>query len=201
MKKLLMFALIIFLNTTGVFAEKFTVTRNFQQPEIKSEERGFSRIIYPGCHNYGNEGAPLLPYYGVDLLLPQNQEIISVKIISVTYYPVIDNIKIIPAERQFPISEIKNHSGYTAIPDTKIYSSSQSWPSDIAGKFRTSFLSGHSVGAFTVCPVIFFPSLNQVKLIKEITIEVETQSTTKSAAASAMLRKSPSVENRLRHIV
>ncbi len=196
-KSLFIVSVFLFLSANYIIAQSFSY--NFEKPEIITDNQELTEFYYNNCRNYGDEGSPLMPYLNVSLLIPQGQEITNVQISSITYYPEINNIKIKPGEREFPLS--MNVEEYTVIPNSDIYNSAKTFPKNKIENISTHFLAGHSIGSFTICPVEYLPSENKIKLIKEIKIEVQTQQTTKAQQASKFIRRSGIVEQRISEIV
>ena len=201
MKKISMLAVLsmIFLLAFQLPAATESYTYNFDVPQLKTEN-GVTELIYENSRNFGKEGNPYLPYFAADILLPQNQEIANVRITSIEYYPTLDNIKIKPASKQIPLSK-EIDPNYQVIPNEKIYNSSEPFPKNVIENSSTHFLSGHSIGSFTICPVNYIPADNQIKFIKKITIEIETETTNRALNSEKFLRDSKQVENRIVKIV
>ncbi|HHE38928.1 MAG TPA: hypothetical protein ENL20_10205, partial [Candidatus Cloacimonetes bacterium] len=197
-KSMYVIALLVFLSQF-LLAETIIQTYNFEKPEIK-KANGFDEIVYENCRNFGEEGDPSLPYLAATILLPQNQELEEVRIISSDYYPVQDGITIKPAERQFPISSGK-HLDYKVIPNEEIYNSTESLPAKIVNSTNTNFLCGHSIASFTVCPVSYVPLENQVEFLKSVTLEIKTVVTGKALASGRFLQNSAKIEKRIENLV
>jgi len=174
------------------------ISYNFDKPQIKTDE-DFSELIYEECQNLGKEGEPLLPLFGANILLHQNQELESIKIISKSFYQDTENIKIKPASRQFPISQ--KVEDYRVIPAQEIYNSSKTYPENIVENSSTHYLSGHSIASFTICPIQFIPSENNVKFLKEITIEIQTKITTNFSDLENLLKNSANIKSKIVNIV
>jgi len=193
--------LIACLLLTSVFstAQTLTHTYRFNAPQITQNEDGSNLIEIPGCFNLGDEGTPLLPWFGADLLLPQGQEITGIKILDVKYGKTIHNIYIMPAPGQFPIS-IGAPDGYKAVPVQEIYSSSQPYPTSPVDMQTTYFLAGHSIGSFGICPLSYIPANNEVQFIQEITVEIITGSGERASNSQSMLRTSSWINSRLEKI-
>ncbi len=183
----------------AIFGQSFTVTYDFKNPQVETKKDGYSKILYENCKNFGDEGNPLLPHLSVNLLLPQGQEIKSVRIISSTYYPMKGGIKIAPAQREFPLSE-NSKEEYKVIPNVEIYNSTQAYPENNVSEISTHFLAGHSIGSFAICPVSYIPANDQVEFLQNITIEVMTYSTKKALSAEAFLRSSQDIKKRIGRI-
>ena len=188
----------IFANLS--FSQEMTITYHFDQPVIITNDDGYSELLFNDCYSFGEEGNPLLPYYGADLLLQQGNEITNIEILSTTYSKDIFDITIKPASKQFPIS--KGPDGeYKVVPNQDIYSSNDPYPSEVIENMNTGFLAGHSIGSFSVCPVIYFPANNKVKFLEEITILITTQETVKATNATAFLKQSFLTTERINKIV
>ncbi len=189
----LLFALLIFGFTN---AQTLKYSYSFDTPTVKKEKLGYSQLIYENCRNLGAEGSPSIPLFAADILLPQNTEIQSIKIVSTNYYQKIADIKIKPASRQFPLSKPDNN--YVVTPNEAIYNSNNIFPENKLNNFNTHFLAGHSIGSFTICPIEYTPSENKVKFIKNIEVEITLKSTNKAANN---LRTNSNIKNRITKIV
>ncbi|MCK4311823.1 MAG: T9SS type A sorting domain-containing protein [Candidatus Cloacimonetes bacterium] len=197
MKKNLLFTTMLLISGF-LFAETIIFKYNFEIPVIKTEN-GYSEIIYENCMNFGDEGNPLLPYFGADVLLPQGQEIENVRILSEEYYSIMNDITIKPASRQFPISQkIEN---YEIVPNEKIYNSFEPFPINIIDHVNTQYLAGHSIGSFSICPVSYIPGNQQIKFLKDIQIEITTEITDYSISLERFLKDSRFVHKRITSIV
>ncbi|MBC8526418.1 MAG: hypothetical protein H8D22_06050, partial [Candidatus Cloacimonetes bacterium] len=199
MKKYVFIIIALLLLSSSLLAETITYNYKFKKPNLETEH-GYTEIVYDDCYNLGKEGNPLLPYLGANIILPQNQEIENVSVVSRKYYPVQDGIKIKPAERQFPLSYEINED-YQVTPNIEIYNSSHPYPDKIIENISTHFLSGHSIASFTICPVTYIPAKNQAEFLEEITIKVETKVTNRALESEKFIRKSHKVEKRINKIV
>lgn len=201
MRKLtLLFTITLFCVFNISIAQTITKSFNFENPEIISNEEGFVYFKYSNCINYAEEGDPLIPHLAVDLLLPQGEIVKSVKIVSISYADMINDIKILPASKPFPISQ-KIPENYKPVPNPKIYTSNDIYPVNAIESINTQFLSGHPIGSFSICPVLYYPALNQVKFIKSISIEVETATDNEAQSALKFLKNTPLIEKRIKQIV
>jgi len=197
MMKKLIFVVLLF--STLLFAETITQSYSFEMPTLQTEN-GKTELTYENAHNFGKEGSPNLPYFAADILLPQNNEIADIRIVSAEYYSIKNNIHIKAAGKYAPLS-IGFEDGYQITENADIYESSNAFPKDITDNISTHFLSGHGIGSFTVCPVKYYPAANQIELLKEIVIEIETKSTQRAINAENFLRNSQAVTNRIVKIV
>ena len=199
MKKSTFATLSALLIAFNLMAQNISISLDFEKPVIKTSSDGYSEVAYENCFQMGNEGNPLLPYYGADVLLPQGQEIVHVSVVSVTYSEEFYNFKLKPAGRQFPISK-GAPEGYKPVPNDGVYGSNNQYPSSIVDNISTGYLSGHSIGSFSVCPVIYIPAENRVKFIESITVELQT-APSKESGITEMLKSSRTISDRINRIV
>ncbi|MCD4793369.1 MAG: T9SS type A sorting domain-containing protein [Bacteroidales bacterium] len=192
--------ILMFMVVIGfTYGQTLKMSYNFEKPIVKTEKSGYSHLIYNNCMNFGEEGNPSIPLYGADILLAQNSEIKSIKIIGKKYYDETADIKIKPAKRQFPLSKPDND--YKVIPNEIIYNSNNIYPENEIESVNTYFLAGHSIGSFTICPVEYTPSQNKVQFLKSIEIEITLKNTEKASNANRFLRTNSNVQHRINKIV
>ena len=199
MKKCYMVSLLILIVLQLLSAERMVLSYNFDKPEIISKN-GYDELTYKDCRNLGKEGYPSLPHFAANILLPQNQELLEVKIVSAEYFQDQAELTIKPAGRQFPISS-GAHPDYEVIPNEEIYNSKRPYPNNIIDNADTHFLCGHSIAAFTLCPIIFYPADKQVEFLKSITIEIQTSTTREALEAQQFVQTSHKIQKRIRNIV
>lgn len=198
MKKLEILVVILlvaaFLNA-GIITQQI----NMQFPEL-SRDSEYLNIQYEGCIMLSEEGQPLLPRKGIDLLLPQNESAESVNIIDIEYYPVTETGMIAPASRPFPIS-MPAPADYSPQPDPGIYERDAVFPANSIKDLSTGFLSGHGIASMSFCPVEYNPVRNTIRFIKSISFEIETTSSARAFAAAANLKDNRSITERIQSIV
>lgn len=193
-------ALLLMLFSISAFSQTKEYTYHFEKPKIDLKANGYSNISYKDCANLGKEGTPLLPQFAANILLPPGTEIVSVNIKASEYYPEEKNgIILPPASRQFPISK-GAPKGYHPVADNKIYASASAYPGNCISSVSTNFLNGHSIGSFAICPLIYYPSLKEVRFIKELKLEVVTKSTERASTALDLLRSNERINQRIKTI-
>ncbi|MEZ5083176.1 MAG: C25 family peptidase propeptide domain-containing protein [Bacteroidales bacterium] len=192
--------LLSFILLNHGYADSFTQSYNFEKPQIIHGNDRYTDISVKNCYLLANEGDPLLPLFAADLLLSQGHGIIRVEIESVNIAGEINNLKIRPASKQFPIS-LGLQTTYNVIPNELIYNSPGPYPNDPVGSINTGFLAGHSIGSFSICPVIYYPSLDKIEYIEQITLKIVTGSTTKAQNASNFIKPSNRISERINSIV
>jgi len=199
MKKPILSLIAVLLFSAFIIAETINYEYSFNLPHVVYNANGFLEIHYPNCYNYGIEGHPSLPHLGVDILLPAGHEVLRINVISTSYHPTRQNIKIKPAGRQFPMSW--NVMDYEVIPDETVYTSLQPFPVNIVEDINVNFLSGHAIASFTICPVSYIPGKDEVRFLKNISVEVVTEATMRGEESLNFLRKTDKITSRLEKIV
>ena len=198
MKKNAILVIMLSLFTLSAFTQNLTL--QFEKPTLNLTDEGYTEIIYENCINMGEEGTPELPYLGVDIMLPQGTEVSYIHLVEATWYPVETGIKIKPASKPVPLSK---YDGIYRFPDLseEIYDSENPYPGKITDNLTTHYLCGHSIATYTVCPVSYIPAKEEVKFLKEITIEIGPLPTSRSQEATKFLKTSPLIGKRLNTIV
>ncbi|MCF7912559.1 MAG: T9SS type A sorting domain-containing protein [Candidatus Cloacimonetes bacterium] len=176
---------------------EYTQSMGFPELDVNGE---YLEINYDNCINIGEEGEPLLPWKGIDLLLPQDTEVTSVNIVDIEYYPVEENGVIAPSARPFPISQ-PAPVGYLAQPDAAIYGLDSVFPVRSISDAYTGYLSGHGIASLQFCPVEYNPVTGRVRFVKSVTIELETVYSGRAMEVEANLSDKRSVIERIERIV
>ena len=84
MKKFgVVFLLLLFF--TVLSADKFEYNQSFEFPDIDNNGE-YVQIRYDDCMSFGDEGAPLMPWKGINLLLAPNEQLSGVNILDIEYY-------------------------------------------------------------------------------------------------------------------
>ncbi len=195
---LLIFLTVFFL-AQSLTADVISAFYTFNEPEIVNDVE-YSYFVFENCVNLGNEGEPILPYLGVNLLLPQGQELDRIEIVSENSYPLAQEMVIKPASRPFPISQPADPF-YRVIPKAEIYNSSNIFPAEKISGATTNFMNGHSILSFSICPVSFLPASEKVELLKEIELKVYTSASNKAENAESFLKINHEIEQRINRIV
>jgi hypothetical protein len=193
------FIILILLISVLSSAAEMEFTKSFDYPQIQQNGEYLS-VVYGDCISLGDEGEPLLPWCGIDLLINQNEKLVSVNIIDIKYYPEIETGIMQPASRLFPISK-KAPDNYQVVPDQKIYQLDGKYPSQNLGEYSTGYLCGHSIANLIYCPVEYNPAKSTLRFVKSIVISLETARVEDAELLEANLRGSDKVISRLNRIV
>lgn len=201
MKKTYLIVMILaaFMIIQTLVADVISVSYTFNEPQI-IEESEYSYFVFENCLNLGEEGEPIMPYRGVNLLLPQGQELDRIEIVSENSYLLEQEVVIKPASRPFPISQPADPF-YQVVPDAEIYNSNIKFPAAKISSAGTNFMNGHSILSFSICPVSFLPATAKVELLKEIELKIYTTNTRQAQDAERFLKSDHQIEQRINSIV
>ena len=191
--------LIVALFSVFLFGGNVEYSLSMEYPELNINEE-YLEINYDDCIELGLEGEPSLPWKGIDILLPQNEEVTGVNIVDIQYYPVEESGMIAPAVRPFPISQ-PAPADYQAIPDPEIYERDSVFPERNISDAYTGYLSGHGIASFKFCPVEYNPVRGSVRFVKSITFDLETQNSVRVQEVEANLKVNLTIEDRIERIV
>ncbi len=199
MKKIVLLAILIatWYANAGRIVQKY----NFEEPKIVRTEGNYSSVLYKECLNFGKEGNPRLPRYGSKLLLDQGEDIVSIRVLEKKFYPEIEDIRIKPAGKILPLSEMDNSKDYEVKENKAVYASNAKYPKADNSTFGTSYKNGHSVGYFNFSPVEYYPAENRIKPVKEISFEIITEPSSKAAKALNFLRGTKNVTKQIASLV
>ncbi len=200
MKKICLLIVTTCLLVGSAYTQSIEMTYNFDHPEYITNDEGYTELIFHGSPNYNKEGDPLIPHFGCEVLLPVGTSVDNIEIVSAEYSKVIDNIKIKPASKEFPIS-VGAPKDYKVKPNPEIYNSDKPYPGNIILNKNTQFLCGHSIGLFTICPLKYIPAENSIQILKSITVNISFTKDAKAENASAFLRTNTQIKSRLNSII
>lgn len=176
-------------------ADNVIQSYDFEQPQLKTKGN-FTEIIYKNCHNFGPEGAPGMPQYAAEILLPPGHELIAIEIESMEFYPGERILQIAPAARQFPLSQLPDQP-YKVVPNEKIYNLKGKYPENPIDNIVTQYLSGHAVGGFTFCPVVYYPAEQKAKFVKSVKFNIKTQATATSKQSLRFLKEDQRIQQKV----
>ena len=191
--------ILLLLLTNIIFAEQITKTYYFDEP-VLIQDSIYTRIAIEDGIVTGTPGYPALPYKGIMTLLPQNENISEI-IIETGNQISLGTYLVYPIQRPVPISDTTG-IGFTE-PDPDIYGSSEQFPVEQNTKFSTHYLSGYSIGCFTITPISYIPNSGELTYFESITVIIETEYSysAEDAADNFLFDNNPAVETRLQILV
>ena len=185
--------------TSATFAEQITKTYYFEEPELISDSIYTIIEIEDGVTT-GTPGYPALPYKGIRMLLPQNENISEI-IIEIGNQIPLGNYLVYPIQRPVAISDTTG-IGFTE-PNPVIYESSEQYPAEQNTDFSTHYLAGYSIGSLAITPFSYIPVTGELSYFESITVTVETafNEAAETAANNFLFKNNPVVKSRLQILV
>ncbi len=182
-----------------VLGGEVTLTLEFPEPTV-IHAGDYVRIEFPETWNYGDPGEPVVPWRGVQVLLPPGEEVSGVELVPGEVRTLQGHFALEPGQPQYPLSF---DGPVTPVsPDAAIYASGSPYPEDLVGSVSTQFLCGHGVGAASVCPIQYVPSTGEVSYYTEIRIRITTEPTERARISrERLLRTTPQTAARLARMV
>ncbi len=176
------------------------MTYEFNEPQVILADDGYTDIRFDNCYLLGEEGDPLLPYLGANILLPPGQEISEIRIREIVYGGTLENVMVRPAPGQFPIS-IGAPESYKPQPNPDIYNAKSAFPAKHCSPGNTHFLAGHGIATFSICPVAFSPADASLTYLESISLEIITREADPVKHSGEMLKNHPTQLRRIKNIV
>ncbi len=172
--------------------------QTFEVPQISSEY-GYTNLHYDNCLNIGEPGDPSLPRQSIKLLLPPGSEAEKVEIRTISYYPIPEKMRIIPSQKQIPLSEVRE--GIDRTPESAIYQQESVYPLFSVSNTETHYKNGHPIAIFTVCPIRYYPARDSVVFVRFIDLIVTTRITQRSQAASLFYKHNDLIAEKIEKLV
>lgn len=180
MRNILLAALILGISAAAVLGGVVVRNYHFDNPSvIETGDRTY--IEMAGCQLTGIPGQPAMPAYGISILLPPGEAIVSVEVSTGERIVTATGVFIDPVQMPIIISKFGPFS--PTPPDAAIYSMNGLFPQDLSQNVRTEYMCGYSLGYLALVPAQYNPALGEVSYYPDITVRVITAPSEKAAAA------------------
>ena len=165
-------AAILVVSFSGAIASVIHRTVDFEDPDI-GVAGDFSTVSVEGCPEVGLPGQPLLPACGLSILLPQGEEVVSVRVeaAGVTEFELDSPLEC--AQRQYPLSQ--EGPFQRTLPDDEIYADRAPFPAGRVVHASTEIFRGYSVAFLRVYPAVYVPAENALHFASRCDVIVETR--------------------------
>lgn len=167
----LFFAAILIISYSGVAASVIQKTVDFQDPEI-GVSGAFSTVSIEGCLEVGQPGEPLLPAYGISILLPQGEEVVEVRVETSGAMQYALEYPLVCAQRQYPLSQVGPVQ--RTLPDEDIYGGETAFPQESIVHVTTETSRGYNIAFVRVFPAVYVPAESAIRFTPQLTVVVET---------------------------
>ncbi|MEA2104899.1 MAG: C25 family cysteine peptidase [Candidatus Cloacimonadota bacterium] len=166
-----LFALFLILSTVNLLAE-IQQEYNFDINRIEfQQEFGYDFITFPDAINLGQVGAPDIPKKIERFVIPQNNKIKSVRIISLISDTLTGKYNIYPAQPPQVLSKDESEINFIP-PSKKIYSSKNAYPERIVSLRKNGYLAGYNIASIIISPLQYLPAEKKLIFHSHITLEI-----------------------------
>lgn len=170
-----------FSSVTAAEAALIERSLDFARPEIGlTGEVSSVRLI--GCPEVGLPGEPLLPAFGLCILLPQGEQVATVTATLVEESEIPLEAPLQCAERQYPLSFEGPYQ--RMLPDPTIYARSEPFPAERVVHVTTEVFRGYALAYFRVYPVAYVGSRKALLFAPTVKFTVETTPSDRALAQS-----------------
>ncbi|MBO5810687.1 MAG: T9SS type A sorting domain-containing protein [Bacteroidales bacterium] len=181
-KSLLIF--LTFLWVINMNAQNIEMYYDFGNPHIV-KVGDYHKVDFKDCVQYGEIGAPSMPYYSVRLLLPQGTEASSVEV----YFS--DFVEVEGEYDLYPIQKFVSYSSADTLPFSKneeIYAIKSELPKQAHTDVKTHYLNGYAFAFLNFTPLRYVPSTGKMRYAKIVKVIVNV--VPEKEDHSVMLRES-----------
>jgi len=192
------FIVTFILFSFGLFSEIVNFYINCSEPQIV-QSGDYETVNFEHSVQFGETGMPSLPYFGVQLLLPQNEKARSLKVIGSNRTRISGEHLLYPVQPQQPLSDLTRQDFIAA--EASIYNSFEIFPSSAYNGFRTDFYSGYSILSAAVTPLEYVPVNGELYYYKDLEIIIETEPVADAYRLDRFLNNKTSIVNYLNRIV
>ncbi|MCK4545802.1 MAG: hypothetical protein KAW17_00030 [Candidatus Eisenbacteria sp.] len=163
------------LMTTMVFAETMEITLEYPQLTV-AERDGFVDVRLPGCELLQCPGAPALPVFGEQVVLPRGTVAAGIEVVDVTSVRIPCGL-IRPAQPPAILGPIGVERVQPAIvlPDLAVYEGTELYPHEVVAFRGCGHFGGLPVASCEVHPVQYDPATGDVVLHTAVTVSFDLE--------------------------
>jgi hypothetical protein len=129
-------------------------------------------VAVKGIPLVGNAGQPLLPASGLEVLLPQGERVVGVRVTAIDEREIVLDVPVEWGQPQAPLSMDAPRMHVRA--DQSIYASERPFPINRALHVTTETYRGYNIAFLRVYPVTYVGGRRTVVFAPEMDIEIET---------------------------
>ena len=168
-------ALIICSLSPEIQAKTIRLSLSFDVDELTFiRANDFDQVFLQDLEFLGEPGEPRLPVKVIHLLIPVEEEIESVKILSQKSRFLPGTYNIYPIQPPLPLSETpwRDREVEFFPPDPQIYGSTSEFPGKVVDVISHGFMAGYHVAALAVYPVQYVPADEKLSFSDQIELEL-----------------------------
>jgi hypothetical protein len=164
-------------------------TYRFDPPGIESIG-DYHLLTFDETYPAGKLGSPMLPFRGIEILLPPGEAVSGVEIEKSDPVTLEGFYQLYP---QQPVRPFSDPGPVEFRVDSAIYESDIPLPGNLAPALSTHYANGISIAVGSFTPVTYVPATGTVTYHRSMTVRVHTESTVESRRALQMLPSSERV--------
>jgi len=150
-----------------------TIVKEIDVPRpVVTTDGNTASVSIPGFPVVGNPGEPLLPAYGLKVLLPQGEEVTAVTVDASMEQEIPLSEPLRWAEAQWPLSVVGPHDQVAAEPG--IYAGDTPFPASRAVHVTTETYRGYDIAFLRVYPVTYLGSSRTILYAPTVSVRIET---------------------------
>jgi hypothetical protein len=190
----LCFAAILMVLFSSAAASVIQKTVDFAEPEI-GVSGAFSTVSVEGCPEVGLPGEPLLPAYGMSILLPQGEEVVRVWVESADIAEFALESPVECAQREYPLSV--EGPFQATMPDDEIYAGATPFPAERVVHVTTETFRGYNIAFLRVYPAVYLPADKVLEFASSVNLALETRPSSAALMRSAGMLRPGNRDDRL----
>lgn len=164
---------LLLLSVPLASASQTTFTLTFSSGDLRFEKlQGFDKVVLDRCQLRGNPGDPLLPVRYVQIAIPPDMEVVSVRANSLDRLELPGSYDIIPAQEPRPLMDLpwKGQKPQLTSPNPQVYGLSSEFPGKTVEVLSHGFLAGQHIAGLAIYPLQYIPSQGRLILTSQIEI-------------------------------
>ena len=178
--------------------ETMTFKYTFEKPELKRDETG-THIIISKCDEYVVTGAPLIPVYTTNILIPYNTQINDIEIIDKESIIIPGSYSLACGQKPYRLSDVSDIE--ITSPDPLIYESSNEYPGKLHDIVTVQRIRGYSTLIVNLYPIQYKPDIGELSFYSELEINIILSNSIKNNENQVICRKTTSDDMLIKNIV
>lgn len=190
-KTLLLFFVFIILSLSAEIIEH---TYYFDKPQIE-QIGSYQQITFPQTQQAGIAGEPALPYFPIQLLLPEGKKAAALEIIKHDQTTINGEFILYPMQPSQPVSMGKSDIFQK---NEDIYNSNHIFPTSLNGALTTEYMNGYSLALSTITPVNYLPASGKLSYFRELTVKIHLTDDAYYSKVKENLKSNTRIEQKIR---
>ncbi|MEO0079703.1 MAG: C25 family cysteine peptidase [candidate division WOR-3 bacterium] len=164
--------LVLVAGLSLVLAGNVTQTLRYSPTSLKlGTERGYTTVDFAGYPHIERLGAPDLPVFPYQVVVPPTAEVTSFEVVEFEEEPVAGSYEVLPV--QYPVPWMKNPPQHPFVPPApEFYSRDAAFPEAPAEFVDVGNKSGYRLASFQVYPVRYNPVQKKLFVVTRLVVRI-----------------------------